>query len=271
MGIPKDILIKDQGLDRWCILSGWRGSIAHNMFIPNSDPNSIDDKDVMSICVPPIDYYFGLSEYGSRGTREIKIREYDIVVYELKKFISLLEKGNPNVISLLWINPEHYLKITPAGKLLIESRQIFSSKRIYHSFTGYAHAQLYKMTHLAYKGYMGQKRKALVDRFGYDTKNAAHLIRLLRMAIEFLTDGEFRVFREDAKELLSIKRGEWTLDEVKKEAKILFNLSKDAFVRSKLPSEPRRADINRLAVNVVETFLDVDMKWEYSPQTVVRR
>ena len=42
-------------------------------------------------------------------------------------------------------------------------------------------------------GYMGQKRRELVRRVGYDAKNAAHLIRLLRMGIEFLTEGTLHV------------------------------------------------------------------------------
>ena len=44
-------------------------------------------------------------------------------------------------------------------------------------------------------GYMGQKRRELVRRVGYDDKNAAHLIRLLRMGIEFLTEGTIYVER----------------------------------------------------------------------------
>jgi len=34
-------------------------------------------------------------------------------------------------------------------------------------------------------------------RVGYDSKNAAHLIRLLRMGIEFLTEGKMYVERAD--------------------------------------------------------------------------
>lgn len=51
---------------------------------------------------------------------------------------------------------------------------------------------------------MGQKRRELVRRVGYDAKNAAHLIRLLRMGIEFLTEGTLHVERADATELLDI-------------------------------------------------------------------
>jgi len=58
-------------------------------------------------------------------------------------------------------------------------------------------------------GYMGKKRRELVRRVGYDAKNAAHLIRLLRMGIEFLTEGTLYVERPDAAELLDIKRGVW--------------------------------------------------------------
>jgi hypothetical protein len=76
MTIPKDILSLDAGLDSWCILHGYRGSIAHGMYEPPENPDSIDDKDTMAICVPPLTHYFGLKEYGSKGTREIKRNEW---------------------------------------------------------------------------------------------------------------------------------------------------------------------------------------------------
>ena len=82
---------------------------------------------------------------------------------------------------------------------------------------------------------LGAKRKALVEHFGFDTKAASHLIRLLRMGIEFLTDGELQVTRHvDGPQLLEIKRGEWTLDQVKAEADRLFKLSEKTYIKSKL-------------------------------------
>lgn len=239
----------------WMVLVGWRGSISHGMFVPSNDPGSIDDKDVMGVCVPPVDTYMGLKSFGSRGTMEIKEGEMDIVTYELKKFVSLLAKGNPNVISLLWLDKTHYLHTTPEGDELIRQRRLFSNKSVYYSFTGYAHAQLHKMTHLAFKGYMGDKRKKLVEKFGYDTKNAAHLIRLLRMAIEFLGTGEFEVQRRDARELLEVKAGQWSLEAVKAEADRLRKLADEAFVRSKLPDGPDMERINCLLVSLIRSRL----------------
>src|ERR1051325_1592837 len=90
-------------------------------------------------------------------------------------------------------------------------------------------------------GYMGQKRRELVRRVGYDAKNAAHLIRLLRMGIEFLTEGTMHVERQDAPELLDIKRGASPLEKVKAQAERLFQLSQEAYVRSSLPPAPARA------------------------------
>ena len=37
----------------------WRGSVAHGMYIPKSDPDSIDDKDVMGIYIGPLEHYLG--------------------------------------------------------------------------------------------------------------------------------------------------------------------------------------------------------------------
>ena len=103
-------------------------------------------------------------------------------------------------------------------------------------------------------GYMGRKRRELVRRVGYDAKNAAHLIRLLRMSIEFLAKGTLLVERPDAAELLDIKRGSWPLEKVKVEAERLFQLAHEAYVRSPLPPEPDRERAERLCVEMISEF-----------------
>lgn len=57
-------------------------------------------------------------------------------------------------------------------------------------------------------------RHELEVNFGYDTKHAMHLVRLMRMAKEILTTGQVIVKRPDAKELLEIRGGKWTLEEL---------------------------------------------------------
>jgi predicted nucleotidyltransferase len=259
-GVPQALVRQEPGLGRWCILSAYRGSIAHGMYVPASSPTSIDDKDLMVVCVPSREYYVGLTEYGSRGTVEIKQGAWDIVIYEVRKMIRMLLEGNPNVLSLLWVDPKHHLTVTSAGQLLLRSRRLFVGRHVYHSFAGYAESQFKRMTHLAFQGYMGEKRKRLVEQFGYDTKNAAHLIRLLRMCIEFLTDGELEVTRPDAAELLAIKQGQWRLERVQEEADRLFAQAKRAHQRSTLPEAPQHERVNRLCVQIIQTAWDTRKK-----------
>jgi len=255
MSVPKGITDNYPELSTRCILAGYRGSIAHGLYMPLKDPTSIDDKDVMYVIVPSIDYYFGLKQYGSHGTREIKKDEWDIVVYEALKFIRLLEQGNPNVLMMLWLEPNHYLYKSAAGQLLCSHRQLFVGRHVYRSFTGYAYGQLHRMTHNAFQGHMGDKRRKLVEQFGFDVKNAGHLIRLLRMGIEFLKDGQLHVQREDASQLLEIKRGEWSLEKILTESDRLFAQSEAAYLNSSLPESPDKEAINCLAIDVIETAM----------------
>lgn len=251
----KNLTMEEQNqlLPPGIILLGYRGSIAHGTYLnPEHVEDSIDDKDVMGVAIPTIDHYFGIGE-GSmrRGTYERKVKEWDAVTYELRKYVTLLCQANPNVMSLLWLEKHHYINVREEGRILIDSRHLFATKQAYYSFVGYAHGQMKRMTSYAKKGYMGQKRKELVEKFGYDTKNASHLIRLLRMGIEFLREGELHVHRHDARELVAIKMGEWSLDRVKEEANRLFKRAEDAYDTCSLPNRPDQEKINRLCVDIL--------------------
>jgi len=238
------------------LMMGYRGSIAHNMYVPNTDPNSIDDVDLMGVFMGPPSHYIGLKHI--KETKEKFIGKYDVVSYEFLKFVRMLINSNPNVIGMLWLRENHYLQRHSFTDALIEHRDWFVSKKAYKSFTGYAYSQLKKMTHLAHEGYMGEKRKALVDKYGYDCKNAAHCIRLLKMGMEFLTTGQVNVFREDAPWLLEIKRGLWKLDDVKAEAKRLFDLTDEAYIRCDLPNEPETEKINSLVMDIIHDYIHAE-------------
>jgi predicted nucleotidyltransferase len=231
------------------ILLGYVGSISHGTYVPQTDPNCIDDKDIQGICIADKNVYLGLQKFEQKL---VQYKEWDSTIHEIKKFFGLLLKNNPNVLALLWLRPGDYIHIHPYGQRIIDNKELFSSQEAYYSFVGYARGQLHRMTHNACEGYMGAKRKALVEKFGYDTKNAAHLIRLLAMGIEFLSTGELRVFRHDRDMLKSIKKGEWSLEKVKSEADRLFALSDEARLRSKLPVKPDYKKVENLLIEILE-------------------
>ncbi len=249
---------RERPFDLWdhSIILGYRGSIVHGTYI--ADNTLLDDKDVMGICIPPLEYYLGMKKFEQfERLPEQEDREdpWDVVIYEFHKFMRLLIKSNPNVMSLLWLPKEYIIKIHPLGERLIANRHLFVTKAAYHSFSGYAYGQLKRMTAMATHWRMGAKRKALVEKYGYDTKNASHLIRLLRMGIEFLTDGELHVVRKDASQLIQIKRGDWPLDKVHREADRLFKQCEEAYVRSSLPDKPDREAVMNLAFEITQGFL----------------
>jgi len=238
------------------ILLGYVGSISHGTQINSQHPLSTDDKDIMGVAIGDMNVYLGLGKFEQKVVTYL---EWDSVVYEIKKSFRLLLKQNPNVIGLLWLPEQNYIYRSNAGQLLILNRHLFSSKEIYHSFSGYAHGQLHRMTHSACNGYMGEKRKKLVAQFGYDCKNAAHLIRLLRMGIEFLTDGILQVHRKDAHELKAIKTGKWSLEKVQDEADKLFTCARQAYVNSTLPAQPQYEEAEALLIKIIRQEV---IQWE---------
>jgi predicted nucleotidyltransferase len=246
-------------IPRGTVLLGYMGSISHGTAIPKSHPDSIDDIDIMGVGIWNKDYYFGLPyAYATERIKSDHVTvmkdEWDATTYEIRKFVKLLLKQNPNVLSLIWLPEKDYIHISNAGKRIIENRDIFSSKEVYHSYVGYAKEQFYKMEHYSFDGYMGAKRKELVMKYGFDLKNASHLIRLLRRGIEFLTDGKLQVFCKDNQELKDIKLGKWSLEKVKAEAEILFKLAMEAFVRSPLPAKPDYAKAEQLLIDIIEEY-----------------
>jgi len=258
--VPKEVLVDN------LILLGYRGSIAHNMYIPNTDPNSVDDIDIMGVFIAPENFYIGLSQLRSANPQTIEIKKaidgvlWDCVYYELRHFVKLLLRGNPNVLGMLWLKKNHYLMITEFGRMLLEKRDYFVTRNVYHSFVGYANDQLEKMTFCSTKGYMGEKRKKLVKKYGYDIKKGAHLIRLLTIGIEFLESGYLTVYRNPEKHagdkhLMDIKRGGWVLEAVKDEAEKLFKVAKQAFEASKLPDEPNFNMAEALVIHILQDYL----------------
>lgn len=69
-----------------------------------------------------------------------------------------------------------------------------------------------------WKNNRNESRSELEEAHGYDTKHAMHLVRLLRMGEEILTEGVVHVRRPDAEELLAIRNGAWKYEELVKYA-----------------------------------------------------
>jgi predicted nucleotidyltransferase len=132
------------------ILKNISGSQLYGTNTPDSD------QDYNGIFMPAEQYIFGLlrlTEESEDGT-VIKKDEnnkntkdsVDIKLFEIRKFINLALKCNPNILEMLFINDKNIIKSSQEYKTIKKNYNKFLSKKsIYKRFGEYAKTQRHKM------------------------------------------------------------------------------------------------------------------------------
>lgn len=229
------------------------GSISHG-----TAGSVIDDEDIMGAFLPEPRSLYGVESFEHWDpvvSSDPELGNLDPVFYDIRKLHRLWLKGNPNVMCLLWMeNRFYHFKSQRFFAPFIENREVYNSKLAYHALKGYARSQLHDMDKGVYKGYMGVKRKELVDKFGYDTKSAAHTVRILRMGIEYLETGEYNILRPDAEEIKKIKAGGWDRQVVLNEVDYLLKEMDKAAESSKLPELPDKEHSTQILMSVLRDW-----------------
>lgn len=335
------------------------GSHAYGTNTPTSD------EDFKGIAIPPKQYFLG----SMVKFEQAELKEPDTVIYEIRKFFNLAADCNPNIIEVLHTDPSDHIMVDPIGEIILNHKNDFLSKKVKHTFSGYAVAQLKRIkTHRRWimsppsvpptrtelglpertlipqdqlaaaqaeiqkeldrfqfdfmdhldesskieirsamsemlgelkitsdeqwqatarkigfndnfiqlmfkeREYLGKKREwdqytnwkktrnparaALEEKFGYDSKHAYHLVRLIRMCREILTTGKVIVKRPDREELLEIRNGSWSYDKLiefaDSEDKLLNELYNTTNVIPKIPDKKK---LDNLCIELVEKSL----------------
>ena len=121
---------------------------------------------------------------------------------------------------------EHHELGTPAAVVKFNKQEYLTAKEKHEQYWNW-------------KKNRNVARSALEENFGYDTKHAMHLVRLLRMGVEILRDGEVIVKRPDAEELLSIRAGAWTYEQVVQYAEQMdLDVRENWYKKTSLPKTP---------------------------------
>lgn len=110
------------------------------------------------------------------------------------------------------------------------------------------------------------ERAALERKHSFDTKHGMHLVRLLKTGYEVLTTGKVHVWRghgvpggpNDREELLAIRGGEWTYEELIEWSERVDGEMREMFKNREytIPKAPARKQIDQLCQDLVETALD---------------
>src|SRR5271170_2634082 len=327
------------------------------------------DEDFKGIAIPPKRYFLGTMHRFEQA--ELKAPDPDAVIYDIRKFFVLAMDCNPNIIEVLHTAPEDHFLVDPIGRVILDHKDDFLSKKIKHTFMGYSVSQLKRIkTHKKWimnppshqptraeyglpentlipqdqlsaaeaevrkeldrfqfdfmegldesqkigirstveemlaelkitgdqhwmsaarkiglsdnfielmqleRQYTGAKREwdqyqnwratrnktrsALEEKYGYDTKHAYHLVRLIRMCGEVLTTGKVIVKRPDREELLAIRNGAWSYEKLMEFAEkadadlnLLYNQS------TVLPKTPNKEKLDQLCIRLVEQSLGI--------------
>jgi len=112
------------------------GSQAYGTSTPTSD---IDHKGI---------YAQTTRELVSFGYKEQIEISKDETLYEIRRFLQLIQSANPTVLELLYSPDDCILTRTPAYEILVRERHKFLTKGCANSFGGYAIAQIKKATAL---------------------------------------------------------------------------------------------------------------------------
>ncbi len=246
------------------IFAAYAGSVAYGTATPASDI------DIRGVAVAPRAYYHGFVHSFEQaewtGTLSVgpqrQIKEVDVVIYDLRKWARLAAAGNPNVLEVLFTPPELWLtRVAPVPGVLGSwskiywHRHAFLSRRAASRYAGYAVSQLHKLRTGKANSGRGQGRQDLIDAHGYDTKNAMHLVRLLRSVTELLRTGDISVTRSDAEELMTIRNGAWTLEQVEAYASSQLASIDNAKAASPLPESPDMEFLDNLVQGVTSDLL----------------
>lgn len=208
------------------------------------------DTDYRGVIIPPRNYFLGLDTF-----EQYESKDPDVVYYSIKKFLQLALKANPNILELVFAEDHEILD--QFGKQLVDMRGQFLSQKCATTYTGYAIAQLKRLHNSTAPASRTEARMALVEKYGYDTKFGMHMVRLCRTGIEVLREGKLLVRRPDAADLLEIRHGKYTLEEMLEYGEQLLVEMKEAEAHSVLPKKPDYNYVNQRMIEIVEEYLKI--------------
>jgi hypothetical protein len=179
------------------------------------------DTDRRGIYLPPATLHwslFGVPE-------QLENRETDEVYWELRKFVVLALKANPNILECLYTPIVE--KSTPIADELLAMRERFLSKLIYQTYNGYVMSQFKRL------------EQDMRTTGAIKWKHAMHLIRLLIAGVTGLRERSIPVPVGDYRDrLLAIRRGEVEWPEINEWRLALHKEFDVVFGKTALPDRP---------------------------------
>lgn len=232
------------------------------------DPND-SDEDIVGMAMPPKNMIFPhldghILGFGKKPPSfenfqqhhihfgETK-RDYDVSVYGIVKMFQLCRDNNPNMIELLYLPKHCVYHSSLVYEHMRAHRSMFLHRGCYEKFRGYASSQLSKLDKPGTK--RSPKRQATVEKYGYDTKFAYHIVRLMLECEQIYKEGTLRL-NSNRNIYKAIRNGEWPkekfnrwFDEKESSMERLYNASPEEV---SLPEYPDEEAIKQVLIECLE-------------------
>ncbi|SFW61375.1 nucleotidyltransferase domain-containing protein [Amycolatopsis australiensis] len=217
-----------------------------------------DDRDEMGLCVEPAEYVTGLRPFEQYifRTQPEGVRsgpgDLDLIVYSLRKWMRLALTGNPTILLPLFVPDAEIVRITGLGHDLRANADRIVSRAAGLRFAGYLRTQRRRML----EGTLKVNRPELIEKYGFDTKYAMHMVRLGVQGVELLETG--RMTLPIAEPWLSwlrdLRRGKHSQEEaIAAAAELEDRLDRLVRGESPVPEQPDRDWANRWLVHAYQS------------------
>lgn len=207
-------------LDECTILRSEVGSTAHGI------THGSNDIDEIAVFIPPPTDLLGVGNPndsivhrpGRANDEPSRPGDLDRVYHSLRKFVSLLVKGNPSILFTLFAP---VLASTPLGDELRRQRHRMVHSETRARYLGYMQGQRQRIT--GERGSAGRIRRSPEGGGEIDWKYAMHMLRLGHQSYEYLTLHHIEAPVEEPlrSHLLAVRHGEVPLKAVVREAERL--------------------------------------------------
>src|SRR5271157_3047585 len=187
----------------------------------------------------------------SKDNRKNTADDIDLNLFSLRKWANMAATGNMNALEFLFVpnsSPTPYIW----DKHIVPNREDFISKRAGFHFIEFSKAMLKRLKGDG-SGKHGQ-RPDLIEEFGYDTKAAMHLIRVLEEGRELMDTGIIALPRPNVEFLKRIRNGEFDFPEIEFMYGNRLAALQAAQQESSLPDELDRARISKVIADAQVEF-----------------
>lgn len=117
----------------------------------------------------------------------------DLLLFELRHFLSGLRKTNTQMVEILFAEDEDFTVLEREFRRVRENRlKLVDSRKLFKSLVGYIENER-RLAVGERTGQLGGKRKRNLDLYGFSPKNFSHLFRLAMCGTTFFETGNYPV------------------------------------------------------------------------------